>query len=498
MKPVVTALEMRESEGKLFESGVPSISVMERAAMRLIENIVKKLGDTEKTCIFACGSGGNGGDGYAAARLFTKKGGRAIVVEVYPPKSPDAIRNADLAKKCVFAYVKPDALSSLPTPNAWADCIFGTGLTRDVDDITGTLIDRMGKDREKGALIVSCDLPSGLNSDTGKIMGACVNADMTVTFEWLKRGHLLKDGPDVSGEIIVEPIGVKETYLSSSAAGVIQKEDIQKALPRRKKSAHKNDFGHLLVVAGSYGMAGAGAMCAKAALCSGAGLVTIACVRSLVPIFQTLVPEAMCIALDEENGVISDAAYETVLSAIKGKTAIAAGPGIGQNASVRVLEAILKSSVPVVIDADAINIMALNPSLKALLNENHALTPHPGEAKRILEAWSDDDVSNAMRLNNLGAHAILKGAVTVCIKDGKPVFAASGNSGMAKGGSGDVLTGIIGALISMGASVSDALWMGSEIHKIAGDFAKEKYGEYSMLPTDTIRCIKDAYEYILA
>lgn len=498
MKPVVTAFEMRQSEKKLFESGVPSISVMERAALRLTETLVGKLKGTEKTCIFACGAGGNGGDGYAAARLFTKKGGRAIVLTVYPPKTEDAVKNYELAKKTVFAVSDLESLPSLPKPDAWVDCVFGTGLTRNVESNVSALIDRMEKDRQSGALIVSCDIPSGLHSDTGEIMGACVQADVTVTFEWMKRGHLLGQGPDVSGEIIVQPIGVKEEYLSKEAAVLIEKEDIKKALPKRKKTAHKNDFGHLLIIAGSYGMAGAGAMCAKAALCAGAGLVSIACAHSLVPIYQTLAPEAICIPLEEENGMISDHALSKVLSALKGKTAGCIGPGLGRNASRRVLEAVLSSGLPFVIDADAINILSDDPELKKLLTQNHALTPHPGEARRLLGELSADPVENARKLNLLNAHALLKGATTICVKDGKILLSASGNSGMAKGGSGDVLTGIIGALICMGAEIQDALWVGSEIHKIAGDFAKQKYGEYSMLPTDTIKCLKDAYEYILS
>ncbi|MBR3928716.1 MAG: NAD(P)H-hydrate dehydratase [Clostridia bacterium] len=498
MKAVLTAFEMRESEKKLFDSGVPSISVMERAAIHLTETLVQKLGDTEKTCIFACGAGGNGGDGYAAARLFSKKGGRAIVLTVYPPRNEDAIRNFELAKKTVFAVSDMSHLSSLPTPNAWVDCVFGTGLSREVDENAKSLINRMEEDRKKGAMVLSCDLPTGLNSDTGEVMGACVRADTTVTFEWMKRGHLLGEGPDASGDIVVCDIGVKNEYLPCNCALLIEKEDIRRMLPIRKKTAHKNDFGHLLIIAGSFGMAGAAAMCAKSAMRTGAGLVTILCVRSIVPILQTLVPEAMCVPIDEDNGVISDCGYEKALSVLDGKSAVAIGPGLTRNASKRILEAVLKSNLPAVIDADALNILSDNPYLKKLLNQNHALTPHPGEAKRLLGKLSKDPCENAFMLNDLGAHAILKGATTVCVKDRRILFAASGNSGMAKGGSGDVLTGVIGALMAMGQSASDALWMGSEIHKIAGDFAMKKYGEYSMLPTDTIECIKDAYDYILA
>lgn len=498
MKPVVTSDEMRMSEKKLFDSGVPSFSVMERAAMQLTETLVQKLGGVEKTCIFACGAGGNGGDGYAAARLFTKKGGRAIVLTVYPPKGEDAVKNCELAKNTVFAFSDMSEIASLPVPNAWVDCVFGTGLQRDVDEKTKTLIERIDKDRRKGALVVSCDIPSGLHADTGEIMGACVQADVTVTFEWMKRGHLLGEGPDVSGEVVVKPIGVKEEYLSEDHANLIEKADIKYALPKRRKTAHKNDFGHLLVVAGSFGMAGAGAMCARAAMRTGAGLVTIASVKSLVPVYQTLIPEAMCIPLDEEDGVISDSALEKVIKALEGKTAVAVGPGLGRKASKCVLKQILSSNLPAVIDADAINILSDDQELIRLLDKKHALTPHPGEARRLLGEFSSDPVQNALSLKALGACAILKGATTVCVRSEKILFAASGNSGMAKGGSGDVLTGIIAGLICMGAGVQDALWMGSEIHKIAGDFAKAKYGEYSMMPTDTIECIKDAYEYIFA
>ena len=497
MKPVVTALEMRQSEGKLFASGVPSISVMERAAMRLIDVITKKLCGTDKTCIFACGAGGNGGDGYAAARLFTKKGGRAIVLQVYPPATEDAKKNCALAKKCVFGFADISALSSLPRPNAWVDCVFGTGLTRDVDDVVKSLISKIEADREKGSLVVSCDIPSGLNSDTGEIMGACVHADTTVAFEWLKRGHLLGEGPNVTGDVVVESIGVKKEYLLGNYAKLIEKEDLYYALPKRRNASHKNDYGHLLVVAGSFGMAGAGVLCARAALRTGAGLVTIACIKSLVPIYQTLVPEAMCIALDEEDGAISDGAYDKIQSALQNKSCIAVGPGLSRRASKKVLEMILLSGIPSVIDADAINIISENPDLMALLNGNHALTPHPGEAKRLLKEMSSDPVKNAVMLNKFGAHALLKGAKTVCVKGEEILISGSGNSGLAKGGSGDALTGIISALCAMGKPIEDALWIGSEIHKIAGDFAKEKFGEYSMLPSDTIDCIKDAYEFIL-
>ena len=497
MKPVVTANEMRESEKKLFDTGVSSFSVMERAAMRLTEEIADILKSTEKTAIFACGSGGNGGDGYAAARLFTKKGGRAIVIQVYDAKNDDAVRMKKLAEDAVFAVVRMDALNSLPTPDAWVDCVFGIGLTRDVDDRVSCLIDRMHEDKEKGAVLISCDVPTGLNSDTGEIMGKCAEADYTVTFEWLKRGHLLGMGPDVSGEIRVKPIGVDEKYLSGDRAQLIEKEDVKKILPQRKKTAHKNDFGHLLVVAGSFGMAGAGAMCAKAALRSGAGLVTIACIERLVPIYQTLVPEAMCIALKEEGGVISDDSVGTLENALKGKTAVVFGPGIGKSASKNVLEMLLKSGLPMVIDADGLNILSENRDLYKLLKPNHALTPHPGEAKRLIGSVSKDAVKDALALSALGASAILKGATTVCVREGKILLSASGNNGMAKGGSGDVLSGMVGAMMAGGMDAENALWASSEIHGIAGDIARDKKGAIAMLPTDLIECIGEAYEYVI-
>lgn len=494
MIPVVTAKEMRESEKRLFDTGISSLSLMERAAGRLTEELVSLLNDTEKTVIFACGAGGNGGDGYAAARLFTQKGGRAIALEVYPPKTEDAKKMRALAEGNVFAVTGMDALSSLPTPHAWVDCVFGTGLERDVDEKTCSLIQRIASDREKGALVVSADIPSGLHADTGRIMGACVEADCTVTFQWMKRGHLIGSGPDVTGEIRVSDIGLSERYLDERHALLIQRKDVLEMLPIRKRTSHKNDFGHVIVVAGSFGMAGAGAMCAKAAYRTGAGLVTIACIERLVPVYQMLVPEAMCIPLPEENGMISDEALETVNSALKGKSAVVFGPGIGRGASVKVAKCILESGLPAVIDADAINIISERNDLKVLLNENHALTPHPGEARRLIGELSHDDGRNVLMLNDFGAYALLKGTTTLFVKDGNILLSASGNCGMAKGGSGDVLSGMVGALMANGVKVNDALWMASELHGIAGDIAKVKKGEISMLPTDIIDCIGDAYE----
>lgn len=497
MLPVVTACEMRQSEERLFETGVSSFSVVERAAARLTDEITDILKGTGKTCIFACGSGGNGADGYAAARLFTQKGGRAIVVEVYPAKSEDCIKMKALAKKCVFAVAGTDAVSTLPMPDAWIDCVFGTGLSKPVEPAVSALICRMNQDRKKGACVISCDIPSGLNSDTGEIMGDCVEADFTVSFEYRKRGHLLGCGPDQTGEIRVRPIGVDERYLSKGCAQLIEIEDVRAHLPKRKKTAHKNDFGHLLVIAGSFGMAGAGAMCAKAALRFGVGLVTIACARSLVPIYQMLVPEAMCIALDEENGAVSDAAEDTIKEALKGKTAVAFGPGLGKNASVKALEAVLKSGIKAVIDADGLNMLSENKELTRLLNKNHALTPHPGEAKRLIGHDLCDPVESAIRLNSFGACAVLKGAVSIIIKDETVLFSSSGTNGMAKGGSGDVLCGMVGALLAGGTDAEDALWLASEIHGIAGEIAERKMGTVGMLPTDTIDCIGEAYESVI-
>lgn len=493
MKPVVSALQMKNAENALFATGVSSLSVMERAAHALVDELIALLGDVGKTCVFACGSGGNGGDGYAAARLFAKRGGRAIVVSVYPPKTADAITNYERAKECVFALTDVSKIDTLPVPDAWVDAVFGIGVTRPLDDAALSIVRRMNADRDMGALVVSCDIPSGLCADTGNVYNECVNSDLTVCFQALKLGHLLGSGMDVCGKTVVRDIGISSSFFEDNIIELTESSFIKDWYPRRRRTAHKNNFGHLLLVAGSFGMAGAAALAASAALRSGCGLVSIACPESIVPILQTLCPCAMCIPLAEADGAISKDSLDTLLHALSGKTAVAIGPGLSRKCAPSVIESILKCSLPAVFDADALNIISANPDLLSLLRPHHAITPHPGEAKRLINGDYADAISLTNALSAFHCQVLLKGSSSVISGDDGTFISASGTSGMAKGGSGDALTGITGALLALGVKPLTALLMASEIHGIAGEIAAGKHGDISMLPTDLIAALGEAF-----
>ena len=485
MKPVLTANQMRETEKRFFSMGELSLDLMEKAARELTRDIWDIMPEGGKTCVFACGAGGNGGDGYAAARMFAQAGGRAVILKLGEPTNPDALVNSEKAAKKVFAVIGMDTLDTLPRPDVWVDCILGIGLSRPVEGDIERLIARMNADRTLGSKTISCDIPSGLNADSGEIMGICVNADVTTALSTYKRGHFLGNGPDVCGKVIPHDLGIPASCLPEAYMELIEDSDV--TLPERPRTAHKNTFGHLLVFAGSRGMAGAAVMTAKAALRTGAGLVTVACPESITDIIQISVPCALCLPLPEVGGAVSDEAVDLLTEALKGKTAIAMGPGLSRKASIRCVELLLTSGLPAVIDADALNIISEHEELKELLTDKHALTPHPGEAKRLTGADADA-VTQAMTLSALGCAALVKGASSV-ISGKKLRMSTSGCVGMAKGGSGDVLTGMTGALLAQGMSPEAALMAASQLHGRAGEKAAEIFGEVSMLPTDLIEMI---------
>ena len=269
-------------------------------------------------------------------------------------------------------------------------------------------------------------------------------------------------------------------------------DELRFRLQKRPEDAHKNDFGHLVIVAGSRGMAGAAVLAANGAMRSGAGLVTVVCPESVLTIVQTLAPCAMALPLPEWDGAISSDAVPVLLDFLKGKSAIAVGCGLSRRASPEVLEALLKTDLPAVLDADALNIMAANPRLLTLLRPRHVMTPHPGEAGRLLRRDVTTSEADARALAGLGCVALLKGAATiVCGRETHRI--ACGTVGLAKGGSGDVLTGVLGSLLAQGYEPEEAAVLAAAIHGLAGRIAAERVGTVGMLPTDTVNCLPEVF-----
>lgn len=484
MRRLLTPAQMREMENVYMEqTGTSSAALMERAAGELFRVLADIYG-TDRTVYFACGPGGNGGDGYACARMYAQAGGIAFAIELLPAARGDARLMRDGAEAAGVTVT--DDWRGLPAPDIWVDALYGTGLSRPVTGEAADIIERMNTDSSD---VVSVDIPSGLDGLSGKTLGACVCADITVTFQRAKTGHYLNDGLDMCGDILVRDIGIPEAFVSPDAAMLVDYYDVKPA-PRRRNS-YKGDYGHLLIVAGSRGMAGAAAMCALAAMRSGAGLVTVACPESILPIIQTLAPCAMCVPLAEENGAISEAALPRLREALKGKTCVAAGCGLSRGCAPAIIEEILKCGLPAVLDADALNMISKSGNLRALLGSQHVITPHPGEARRLLGRELTDPLTDARALGDLGAQAVLKGAASVICAGGRLYISASGCPGMAKGGSGDVLTGLIGALMAQKLPPELAAYVGPELHGLAGEAAQEEFGERGMLPTDMIEMITE-------
>ena len=499
MKSLITPAQMRDMETRYFaETGTPSIELMERAARALNVAVARHCG-LERTVYFACGPGGNGGDGYACARMYAKIGGKCAVFPAAQPRTPDAIENRRRALAMGIPELAPDA--DAPAPDVWVDALYGTGLSRAPEGPAAALIGRMNADRLLGAKVVAVDIPSGLNGLTGAAFEPCVKADLTVTFQFEKTGHTLCDGLDLCGEIEVADIEIPDTFFPDAMARRIEAKDVAAVLPGKPRNAHKGKNGHLLIVAGSVGMAGAAALCAKAALRSGAGLVTVACPASIVPIVQMLTPCAMAIPLPEREGAVAPEAVEILKPALAGKQALACGCGLSRRAAPQVLKPLMESGIPALFDADGLNLIAADDTLKTLLRPHHLITPHPGEAARLLGRPMSDPLTDALALTGLGCQALLKGATSVIPVDGENWLSASGCAGMAKGGSGDALTGLAGGLMAQlaaagtpmtGVHLAKCAAIASEIHGRAGELAQERVGVRGMCAEDLIDALPEA------
>ena len=495
MQRVISPQAMQACEKHYFEtSGVASIAVMERAAQALVQAALDRFPGIRHVCI-ACGPGGNGGDGYACARLLRKRGIDCIIFASAPARHPDAVLNARRAAECGVEIMDAQRLEGMPLPDLWIDCLYGTGFSRTPEGASAAIIRRIGGDHDRGCGVIACDIPSGLNGHTGTACELCVQADITIAFQLAKYGHFLQDGLDMCGEVIVRDVGFPDAIFPDALPECIESGDLRPLLPKRRLNIHKGGCGHLLIIAGSAGMAGAAALCAKAALRSGAGLVTVACPEEIVPILQVHAPCAMCHPLPQEDGCLSAAALGSIREILPGKSAVAIGPGLSRRVPPEILRAVLESGLPAAIDADALNILSAHPELKSLLRPHHVLTPHPGEAARLLERDCADPVADAQELAEAGASVVLKGASRVICASDRIFISTSGGCGMARGGSGDVLTGLLGGLLAdrTARTAVESAACACEIHGLAGALAQEKYGSRAMNAADIIEFLPEVF-----
>lgn len=505
MRYLVNGREMKEIDRRTIEDyGIPSLVLMERAAFSVAQEAEKILrersndGSLKGNVWAVCGMGNNGADGVAVARMLHLHG---VHVTVVLPKmdgrmSQELVVQLEIARKLEIQICSLDDF--IPgTCDLIIDALFGIGLTRQVEGAYASLIQLMNE--QVGSAVVSVDIPSGISSETGAVMGCAVNADVTVTFGELKLGHILFPGREYSGRVIVSDIGFVPEEADVEADHVLAHTGDDLALiPKRQACSHKGTYGKILVIAGAKNMAGAAFFAAKAAYRTGAGLVKVMTVEENRLMIQDKIPEAILSTYDTEWAVQCPEEFrEYVIDQMKWADAIVLGPGIGTDEYARLLvESVLSDAyVPIVLDADAINLTARYPYLKNYFTENIILTPHLAECSRLTGISIDEIKENLIAAaktvsEQYGLTCVLKDAATVVArKDGKIFVNTSGSPAMAKGGSGDVLCGVIAGLIGLGMEECEAASMGVYVHGLAGECAAKKFGVHSVLASEMADCL---------
>ncbi|MBR6524191.1 MAG: NAD(P)H-hydrate dehydratase [Clostridia bacterium] len=487
MKKIVSAEKMRQLERKVFDLGVDSFAVMEKAALRIADEIAARF-DSAAKIIAVCGKGNNGGDGLAVARMLKMAGYDITVCLPFgEPATADAQKNLEIVKKLDINITQPTDFAGY---DVIIDALLGTGLSKDVES------DIPEKINSSGAYVVAADIPSGINSDTGEVCKAAVKADLTVALGFKKYGHSVYPGKEYCGETVVCDIGIP--FDGESDTFETDLEFVKSVLPVPKKDAHKGDMGKLSVIAGSRGFTGAATLCCEAALKSGCGLVTLFTPENLNEIYEKKLTEAMTLPLSCENFIDADLVLEHA-DRLKSAGAVIIGPGLGRDTDAqKVIKFLFENEIPMVIDADGINAVSGNINVLYEKKGEVILTPHMGEFSRLTGLPTEEILSDRLGLARkfaaeYGVTLVLKGAGTViALPDGKAYINHTGNSGMATGGSGDVLSGIIGAFLARGIGAPKSAVAAVYIHGLAGDIAAEKLGCESMLPTDIIGCLPRA------
>lgn len=487
MKDVLTPLQSRNVDQTLIQQhGIPGEALMERAAQGVVQAIYARF-QKDARILILCGPGNNGGDGFAVLRQLHEAGRRADCWFAASAEklSLDALAHYHRALQAGCCF-----LHTMPEPAEYAcvvDALFGTGLSRPLSPAYCAVI---AKVNDSTAYRISIDIPSGIDGLTGRCCGAAIRADETVTFQYVKRGLLLCPGREYAGKIRIHPIA--EQYPAHSDTGWLEASDIRDILPPRPLDSHKGKNGRALLCVGSERYTGAALLSAKAALRGGCGLLSVAVPAAVKPAFSA-VPEAMCIPCGD-TGIWDETAQADALERIDASQVVGIGCGMGEMSMNRLLRAVLASHRPAVVDADALNQLAAYPELQLQLHENVVLTPHPAEMARILRCSVGAVLENPIETaresaDKLGCIVLLKGATT-CISNGsKTVLNTTGNPGLAKGGSGDVLTGLLLALLSQKVPPFQAACAAAFLLGASADLAYQILGNRMLIAGDVIDAI---------
>ena len=499
---ILTVEQIRQADAYTIEHEfIKSIDLMERAANACVDWILANKKPSENIYKIFCGLGDNGGDGLAIARLLSD---RKIQVHVFVIKhsdkySDDFKLNEERLKNIPVTHIgSVEQINSikLDKKDIVVDAIFGSGLNRSPSGIATDVINKINS---SGCKVIAIDVPSGFSSAFAKEskLNVCIKADVTLKFQLPLLDFMLPQNEKHIGHFVILDIGLSREFIKSISTDYyfVTLDDIKKIIKPRAKFSHKGSFGHALIIAGSYGKMGAAVMCVKACMRTGAGLTTTHVPKSGYVIMQKTLPEAM-VSIDSHEEFIGDNVK------LEKYNAIGVGPGIDTNKQTQNMLKLLiqNSKLPLVIDADALNILSENKTWLSFIPKESILAPHPKEFERLTEKASDDyerlDLLRQFSIR-FGVYVVLKGAhTTVACPDGKLFFNSTGNPGMAKGGSGDVLTGVITSLLAQSYRTDDSAIMGVYLHGLAGDIASHKQGEQSMLATDIIDNLGEAFSML--
>jgi NAD(P)H-hydrate epimerase len=504
---IVTSGEMREIDKATIDSGIPGRILMENAGRGAVQVLLNRFPDAgSKRIGILTGRGNNGGDGFVMARHLSQKGIDVIVYLLSEASAVkgDALANLELLYRFGIPAVEiPDRKAFEANKNfmrnrdMWVDAIFGTGLNSDIKGYISDIIMFINSLQKP---VVAVDIPSGINSDTGQICGEAVKSSVTVTFGYAKAGHYIYPGAEYSGRVETVDIGIPPIIAGKIAPKQYLLDDrtVSSYLKPRAGDSHKGTAGHLFIVAGSPGKTGAAAMTAMAAMRSGAGLVTVGVPKSLNPAIEPMILEAMTCPLPENTeGFLSELSFDAIIHNLVGKKCLAIGPGLGTDSSTKklVTKLLRSSHLPVILDADALNLLAGETRLLKKLGIPVILTPHPGEMSRLtgkkISEIQEGRIACAREFAvEFNLHLVLKGAGTVIAHpDGSLFINPTGNSGMASGGMGDILTGIIAGFVAQGYPAEEAARIAVYLHGTAGDRLAESMGPFGFLASDILNSI---------
>lgn len=507
-----TAFEMRALDASAIEDfGIPGIVLMENAGVGTVNMMVQELGPCENTfALIFIGPGNNGGDGLVIGRHLYQRGCQPIFFLLVKPDlfTGDAAVNFNIVKNLKLPFHVIDSQVRVETIPvlfkqiesrglpcyALVDALFGTGLTREISGHFADTIDLINRPEfAHNVPVIAVDMPSGLDSDSGRILGKCIEADYTATFGCPKPGHFIHASSDMTGKLRIIDIGIppEAIFKAEIATELITPGTCgqwSKSLVRDKAS-HKGTHGHLLLLAGSPGKTGAALLAARGALRTGCGLVSLCVPHMLNAVFEASLVEAMTIPLRNSPAFIGIADRDHILQSISDKKAVVIGPGLGTNPQTAELVLFLYRTVkqPLILDADALNILALHISQIGAPAGPRIFTPHPGELSRLINTSVQEiqdhrleaarKACSVFKRNPQQIIMVLKGAGTIIATDnGTALINTTGNPGMATGGMGDVLSGVIGALICQGMSSLQAAAAAVFLHGAAGDELYEKIG----------------------